>query len=255
MTHGSHGRTLELIRTLDLLRSPDKGSTSGLPSLCAERCCLSEANPTLTSALCSQRAFFCFCFGVFASRRHQLSAWSSTFSNTSDLDLATTDLASKAISNADTVTMNHNGSSTHPSQDPVGEKPLDASTPSTPPQEQPVVEEPVKPGAQDQDSIPDGGLQAWLQVLGGFMIFFNTWGLLNTFGVFQTYYASGDLFTASSSDISWIGSIQVSAQSRLFTSWSDCESRDRILSLPMQTLKRSLRGPFLPTCPCTRLTD
>ncbi|KAJ5720911.1 uncharacterized protein N7483_008845 [Penicillium malachiteum] len=55
---------------------------------------------------------------------------------------------------------------------------------------------------------PDGGTVAWLQVAAGFMLFFNTWGMINTFGVFQTYYESGELFTASSSDISWIGSIQ-----------------------------------------------
>jgi hypothetical protein len=55
---------------------------------------------------------------------------------------------------------------------------------------------------------PDGGLKAWLQVVAGFMLFFNTWGLLNTFGVYQTYYESGVRFQASSSDISWIGSIQ-----------------------------------------------
>jgi len=24
-------------------------------------------------------------------------------------------------------------------------------------------------------SVPDGGIRAWLQVLGGFMLFFNTW--------------------------------------------------------------------------------
>ena len=55
---------------------------------------------------------------------------------------------------------------------------------------------------------PNGGVQAWLQVLGAFMLWFNTWGFLNAFGVFQTYYESGELFTKSSSDISWIGSIQ-----------------------------------------------
>ncbi|KAL4902030.1 hypothetical protein BDW74DRAFT_169777 [Aspergillus multicolor] len=55
---------------------------------------------------------------------------------------------------------------------------------------------------------PNGGLVAWLHVAAGFMLFFNTWGMLNTFGVFQTYYESGALFTRSSSDISWIGSIQ-----------------------------------------------
>lgn len=55
---------------------------------------------------------------------------------------------------------------------------------------------------------PNGGITAWLQVLGAFMIFFNSWGILNTFGVYQTYYESGQLFTTSSSNISWIGSIQ-----------------------------------------------
>ncbi|KAI0182193.1 monocarboxylate permease [Xylaria flabelliformis] len=55
---------------------------------------------------------------------------------------------------------------------------------------------------------PDGGLVAWTQVAAGFLLFFNTWGILSSFGVFQTYYESGDLFVASSSDISWIGSIQ-----------------------------------------------
>ena len=55
---------------------------------------------------------------------------------------------------------------------------------------------------------PNGGLLAWLQVIGGFMLFFNTWGIINAFGIFQNYYESGALFRRSSSDISWIGAIQ-----------------------------------------------
>ncbi|GIC89003.1 uncharacterized protein Aud_005404 [Aspergillus udagawae] len=55
---------------------------------------------------------------------------------------------------------------------------------------------------------PNGGLTAWLQVAAGFVLFFNTWGMINTFAVFQTYYESGELFKASSSKISWIGSLQ-----------------------------------------------
>lgn len=60
---------------------------------------------------------------------------------------------------------------------------------------------------------PNGGLSAWLQVASVFFIFFNTWGLLNTFGIFQTYYESPDSIfqppgSVSSSNISWIGSIQ-----------------------------------------------
>ena len=66
--------------------------------------------------------------------------------------------------------------------------------------------EPVK--AAGPPPPPNGGLTAWLQAAGGFMIFFNTWGLINTFAVFQTYYESGALFTETSSNISWIGSIQ-----------------------------------------------
>jgi MFS family permease len=54
----------------------------------------------------------------------------------------------------------------------------------------------------------DGGLRAWLQVVGGWCIAFNTWGILNAFGIFQTYYESGALFTETSSTIAWIGSIQ-----------------------------------------------
>jgi MFS family permease len=55
---------------------------------------------------------------------------------------------------------------------------------------------------------PNGGLNAWLQVLGSFFLFFNTYGILTSYGVYQTYYESGDLFQSSSSDISWVGSIQ-----------------------------------------------
>ena len=55
---------------------------------------------------------------------------------------------------------------------------------------------------------PNGGLLAWLQVAAGFTLFFNTWGMISAFSVFQTYYESGELFETSSANISWIGSIQ-----------------------------------------------
>ncbi|KAK0748912.1 putative monocarboxylate transporter [Schizothecium vesticola] len=78
-----------------------------------------------------------------------------------------------------------------------GEDGLDVNSASAPP---PAHGAPGPP--------PNGGLNAWLQVASGFCVFFNSWGVLNTFGVFQTYYETGELFVASSSDISWIGSIQ-----------------------------------------------
>jgi MFS family permease len=55
---------------------------------------------------------------------------------------------------------------------------------------------------------PNGGLTAWLHVLGSFMLYFNTWGIMNAFGVYQNYYESGELFQTTSSNISWVGSIE-----------------------------------------------
>ncbi|KAJ3576844.1 hypothetical protein NPX13_g3578 [Xylaria arbuscula] len=54
---------------------------------------------------------------------------------------------------------------------------------------------------------PDGGRNAWLMCFCGHLIITNTWGFINSFGVFQTYYA--DTLGRSPSDISWIGSITV----------------------------------------------
>ncbi|KAF2718850.1 MFS general substrate transporter [Polychaeton citri CBS 116435] len=76
---------------------------------------------------------------------------------------------------------------------------------------QDLQQEPVpnaKPSVSNINSVPDGGLTAWLQVLGSFFLFFNSWGLINSFGVFQAFYETGILTSSSPSDISWIGSIQ-----------------------------------------------
>ncbi|ORY66592.1 major facilitator superfamily domain-containing protein [Pseudomassariella vexata] len=54
---------------------------------------------------------------------------------------------------------------------------------------------------------PDGGFNAWLQVFSSWCVIFCTFGLVNTFGVYQTYYEDA-LPDSSSSDISWIGSMQ-----------------------------------------------
>ena len=54
---------------------------------------------------------------------------------------------------------------------------------------------------------PDGGLQAWTQVGAGWLVIFATWGYLNSFGSFQSYYTSV-LTGQDPSAISWIGSIQ-----------------------------------------------
>jgi len=55
---------------------------------------------------------------------------------------------------------------------------------------------------------PDGGSRAWMQVFGSFLINIANWGLINSFGVFQTYYATELLRNHSQADIAWIGTVQ-----------------------------------------------
>ncbi|XXG98989.1 hypothetical protein Hte_005322 [Hypoxylon texense] len=56
---------------------------------------------------------------------------------------------------------------------------------------------------------PDGGFGAWLQVFASWVLIFNAWGISITYGDYQAFYESGRLFEGqTSSNISWIGSIQ-----------------------------------------------
>ena len=54
---------------------------------------------------------------------------------------------------------------------------------------------------------PDGGFQAWTQVLMGHLVLINSWGYLTSFGIFQSYYTTS--LGATPSAISWIGSVQI----------------------------------------------
>ncbi|RYP07810.1 hypothetical protein DL765_009009 [Monosporascus sp. GIB2] len=69
---------------------------------------------------------------------------------------------------------------------------------------------PPRPGGQAPTTmtVPDGGWGAWIQVACSFVVMINTWGLVNSFGVFQTYYETELLRDHSSSAISWVGSLQ-----------------------------------------------
>ncbi|WPH00104.1 hypothetical protein R9X50_00292700 [Acrodontium crateriforme] len=66
---------------------------------------------------------------------------------------------------------------------------------------------PAAPNGPPGGPPPNGGLTAWLQVLGGFFMFWNTWGLINAFGVFQTYYHGVLLPNKDNSQIAWIGTL------------------------------------------------
>ncbi|KAH7915578.1 MFS general substrate transporter [Hygrophoropsis aurantiaca] len=56
--------------------------------------------------------------------------------------------------------------------------------------------------------FPEGGLQGWLTVFGGAMVLFCTFGAVQSFGVYEDYYTLVWLKGYTTSDISWIGSVQ-----------------------------------------------
>ncbi|KPM41900.1 hypothetical protein AK830_g4629 [Neonectria ditissima] len=73
------------------------------------------------------------------------------------------------------------------------------------------LEQPMQNGPESSVSQPnpppDGGLTAWVQVLLTHIVFFNTWGVANGYGVFQQYYSQ--TLNQSQSSISWVGSVQI----------------------------------------------
>ncbi|KAF9783217.1 MFS general substrate transporter [Thelephora terrestris] len=58
------------------------------------------------------------------------------------------------------------------------------------------------------DDFPDGGLAAWSVVFGSTCAIFATFGLVNAWGVFQSYYKRILIPETDTSTIAWIGSIQ-----------------------------------------------
>ncbi|KAL7949296.1 putative translation releasing factor RF-1 [Trichoderma barbatum] len=70
----------------------------------------------------------------------------------------------------------------------------------------PPVEAPATPDVISIEPPPDGGLRAWLQIVAGHLVVFNTWGYIISFGIFQPYYVQ--MLNLEPSAVSWIGSIQ-----------------------------------------------
>ncbi|THG97867.1 hypothetical protein EW026_g4221 [Hermanssonia centrifuga] len=62
---------------------------------------------------------------------------------------------------------------------------------------------------QTDEAFPDGGWSAWLTVFGAFLALVCTFGQLNSFGTFQTWYSEHQLSHLPPSTISWIGSLQL----------------------------------------------
>ncbi|KAF4501961.1 monocarboxylate transporter 4 [Fusarium agapanthi] len=76
---------------------------------------------------------------------------------------------------------------------------------------QSLFEEVISPASSDGSRAPapppDGGWRAWCVVLSTHLVYVNTWGWVNSFGIFQAYYA--EHLGLPASKISWIGSISV----------------------------------------------
>ena len=62
-------------------------------------------------------------------------------------------------------------------------------------------------------AAPEGGLRAWLVVVGSGFIFFSCLGFVNTFGVFQQYYTAHQLRDHTPDNIAWIGALTAFVQS------------------------------------------
>lgn len=65
----------------------------------------------------------------------------------------------------------------------------------------------TKDTGKDPGPPPDGGFIAWLQAILGHLVIFNTWGYINSYGVFQSYYT--EALDRPQSDIAWMGSVQI----------------------------------------------
>jgi hypothetical protein len=55
---------------------------------------------------------------------------------------------------------------------------------------------------------PDGGLRAWSMAAAAHLVLFNIWGMINSFGLFQTYYVQV-MRIGGESSVAWIGTTQV----------------------------------------------
>ncbi|KAF4976456.1 hypothetical protein FZEAL_6894 [Fusarium zealandicum] len=82
------------------------------------------------------------------------------------------------------------------------------NAPSSPPEtNRPFVDTDVEQPPLGPGPAPDGGWVAWMAVLSGHFVVMNSWGIINSFGVFQPYYA--EMLGRAPSDVSWIGSFEV----------------------------------------------
>lgn len=75
-----------------------------------------------------------------------------------------------------------------------------------------VLSSPISAAAENDNheshaDIPDGGVQAWLVILGSFLGLTNSFGIVNTMSAIETYISSHQLKGISQSSVGWVFSI------------------------------------------------
>ncbi|KAF5230020.1 hypothetical protein FAUST_10043 [Fusarium austroamericanum] len=61
---------------------------------------------------------------------------------------------------------------------------------------------------QDAVQPKSEGFDAWMQVVGAFLIYTATWGLLSAYGSYEKYYETVMLVSTPSTNIAWVGTLQ-----------------------------------------------
>lgn len=85
---------------------------------------------------------------------------------------------------------------------------LSPNTSTTPSSLQPLTLESNSP-LQPSSDYPEGGLHAWLTILGSFSLLCSSFGFMTSIGTLQAYWETHQLSSYTSSTIGWIPSILV----------------------------------------------
>jgi hypothetical protein len=87
---------------------------------------------------------------------------------------------------------------------------------------------------KEQPQLKEGGTEAWLTLLGSFLVYYSSYGALNSFGFFQDYYQNDFLRSTSPSTISFVGTLQIALMNCLATvSGAICDAHGvRVSPLP-----------------------
>jgi len=88
---------------------------------------------------------------------------------------------------------------------------LEAPTAQEPKSEPPPQQQTPTPFNLNAN-FPEGGTRGWLTVAGCWCVMLFTFGYLNAFGIYETYYLETFMKDHTPSDVAWIGSIQIFAQ-------------------------------------------